>query len=95
MGRYSTISVEVEVGDVLDNLSDQDLLDELKSRSVTIKSEAKDRDHLLDVYHHLNVGEYVDATIALHALLFPKFKSPEDCLAKFKAYRAATQEPTP
>lgn len=81
--RY--ISVEVDVFDVIDAISDGDLIKALDSRKINTQAPLEKRDDILDAYNAIMRGEPNEAALILHAVLFPRFKSPDDALAKLVA----------
>jgi hypothetical protein len=86
--RYSVrlnVDAEIEIYEVMREFTDEELLNELERRNK--KPTPQSRDALLEAYECLIRKDAEEATLILHSLVFPKFKSVADAflaLAKVK-----------
>lgn len=88
MATRRTGYVQIEVSEILNEIDDDDLLDEVASRKLTLAGgEAYDQDLVREAYNELRVGRAKEAAAILDRLLNPKWKSTADCAAEyFKTY---------
>jgi hypothetical protein len=89
---YTTADVEIDVCDVLSEISDDDLLEEIKDRKLEEKAKARAKladplDLLEDVMDFLRRGEAHEALFLLDRILHPKFASVELCEKEFAKLR--------
>lgn len=91
---YLTADVDIDVSEVLHELSDEDLLEEIKERKLEAKAKARvtaaDPFELLDeVLESLQRGDSREALFLLERILHPKFASVEACEKQFAKVRTA------
>jgi ADP-dependent phosphofructokinase/glucokinase len=89
---YTTADVEIDVCDVLSEISDDDLLEEIKERKLEEKAKARAKladpfDLLEDVMDCLRHGDAREALFLLDRILHPKFASVELCEKEFAKLR--------
>jgi hypothetical protein len=83
------VMVDVEVCNVIDEISDDDLLEEVSHRGLKVAPEVDpmiDDAFLNDLYEELRRGRTVEARVMLERFLFPKYRSLE---ASEQAFLAA------
>jgi hypothetical protein len=90
---YTTADVEIDVCDVLSEISDDDLLEEIKDRKLEEKAKARAKladptDLLEDVLDYLRRGDAGEAILLLDRILHPKFASLTLCEKEFAKLRA-------
>lgn len=85
MSRYKSIHITVDASDVLDKMSDEELLDELKLRKATASLDLEDASQRLieSAHEAIIAGDYSLAQLRLEQFLFPKFKTFEECIAQY------------
>jgi hypothetical protein len=81
MSRSSYVSVYV--GDIIDELDDDDLLEEVAARKLSLpgKNEPTDLDMVREAYDELQRGRPLEARSILDRLLNPKWRTPKACEA--------------
>lgn len=72
------MDVDVPIDDVLDEMSDDELLSELESRNKKPAPTYAQKD-LVEIYECLLRKDFEEAIIIIHSLVYPKFKSVSDC----------------
>lgn len=88
-------SVDINVADVLEELTDETLIDEMTRRKIeqqTAASQASVDEALPDILEMLRRGEVAEAELTLERLIFPKFKTLELCESEFKKVRNVTPD---
>ncbi len=82
-GQKVTVDVDIDVDDFLDNLTNEDLLAELRSREIqgpALGCEEAEAKRALDC---LRRGDVEEAALILERALFPKFKNLGMCMSQF------------
>lgn len=75
--------VDIDIDEVMEELSDEDLSEELNRRqSKKAGSAMAGRNDLKDAYDALLRNDKEEAVLILHALLFPRFPSPAAAFAE-------------
>lgn len=82
------ISVEVDVDDVIDQLTDNQLLEEVASRGVRNKGEPDARAVVSRALAMIRSGRITDGVTMLEREFFPTWKSKADCEAAYSAAMA-------
>ncbi len=87
--------VDVDVWEVLSELSDDDILEEVKSRKLEAKISKsheflidQEKDLLDEVFDHLRRGNNAEAILTLERITRPKFSSVALCVAELEKLRA-------
>lgn len=84
-------SVDVDVSEVMEQLSDETLIEELKTRgaekAAKVAQETQE-DGLEGLLEMLQRGQYDDAILALERMIHPKFHSLEACMREFTLAKA-------
>lgn len=80
-----TVTVDVDVD--LDEFETDDLIEEVKSRGKG--GELPERTELEDIHRWLSHGRVADAISALERLIWPKWRTVEQCEADFEKRRTA------
>ena len=75
-----SISVDVEIGDVLDEISDGAILEEMESRSLA-RSENYDRDYAMRAFEALRMRRYAEAEALLDRALWPHPATTKEALS--------------
>ena len=84
MARRRSGYVQIDVSEILCELDDDDLLDEIASRKLTLAGgEAYDQDLVREAYHELRGGRPFEAMVILDRLLNPKWKTVTGCAAEY------------
>lgn len=90
MSRTVSVYVDIDVGDVLDEISDEQLVAALEARNIDAAKAAVDKIDLSfqplveEALGYLKAGRADDAMLTLERALYPKWKSPEDVLSLMK-----------
>lgn len=71
--------IEIDVTDLLDQVEDDDLLEEIKSRGIDAGIEHDGMDMAREAYNELLRGRSHEAMSILDRLLNPKWKSRDAC----------------
>lgn len=77
--RRFYIDVPVEISDVVGELSTEELIEELKSRGKKPQTMDGFEDGLKEVREAIRDKRFDDAEAALDRIIWPKFRSIEDC----------------
>lgn len=86
MSRSRQVSVYVDVD--LGEFDTNDLVEEIRARG----SPRSDGDQIIEeAYRALMNGKTTEAICGLERYLFPKWRSPLDCLAEYKRVKAADE----
>jgi hypothetical protein len=82
VSRRGTVSVyvDVDVDGIIEDISDEDLIAELKSRKVTIPQERAIIDLAEEALTWLRCGNAAEAQLVLERTLFPEWSTPMACL---------------
>lgn len=83
MGKYRSGTIEIDVADVLDEISDDDLLDEVHTRKLSTSGEPTDREIMEEAHAALMRGKAAEARTILERILFPKWSSSRECEANY------------
>lgn len=85
---YLTVDADVEIypDEVLDQLSDDDLLEEIKKRNLSAKAKHIEplQDFAEEILSALRSRDYEEAELLLERILHPKFSTIALCEAEFK-----------
>ena len=84
MGR--TVTVEIDVEDVVDAMSDAEVLREYTRRGLNKKDEPGGRETVTRAINMINLGRVTDGVTLLEREFLPRWKDKADCEA---AYRIA------
>jgi hypothetical protein len=83
MARHRSGSIRVQVWEVIDQIDDEDLLHEVKTRKLILPSntinEPTDMELVQEAYEELLRGRGAEARSILHALIYPKWKNVRAC----------------
>lgn len=87
MRRYVNINcdADVRVEDVLEQLSDDDLLEAFKARQKEVPPEPPDL--ITEAYQALLDGDSAEALLLLERYIFPRWSSSEACAEAYKQAR--------
>lgn len=85
--------VRIDVGEIIDEIDDGDLVDEVKRRKLAIDTDAPTMEMVQEAYEELRRGRPAEALSILDRLVLPKWKTSD---AAKKAYddmfRSATRQ---
>jgi hypothetical protein len=82
--RFPSITVDVDVGDVLGQLDDEDILEEVAVRELTVTSALGcDKSDAEQALYWLQRGDAAEAALVLERALYPKFRDVGACMALF------------
>ena len=78
-------AIEIDISDYLDELTDEELRDELRRRGEP--SPGSDWDLVGEAYRELLRGDTAEAAVLLERVLFPKWHSLTECLGDLHNHR--------
>lgn len=81
-----TVTVEVDIEDVVDAMSDAEVLREYTRRGLNKKDEPGARETVMRAINMINIGRVADGVTLLEREFLPRWKDKADCEA---AYRVA------
>ena len=83
---YVTVDVTVDIADVIEDISDFDLLEECRSRKLSVGDvgEAVDMDIVKEAYSALLRGHPAEAKSILDRIVFPKWRNTEAAQLQLK-----------
>ncbi len=86
MSRRRRGYITIDICDHIDEIDDDILLDEVKSRKLSTSEdgEGTDLDIVREAHEELKRGRSATALSILDRLLFPKWKSPQACEEQYK-----------
>ena len=84
--RTATVEVDVDIDDVLDAMSDKDIVAEFDSRGLSRKDEPDARAIVTRAINMIRTGRVIDGVTELEREFFPAWKDKANCE---EAYRTA------
>lgn len=89
------VDVDIPLYEILESLSDEDLIEEIKERELSFKkanvNSVEARDEVLrDIWERLRDGEAGAALLIAERFLFPKYPSVAACEERLKELRGAS-----
>lgn len=82
-GQKVTVDVDIDVDDFLDNLTNDDLLAELRSRDIQGPALGCDESEAQRALECLRKGDVEEAALILERAIYPKFKNLGSCMSLF------------
>lgn len=80
MARHRRGYVQIDINDVMDEIEDDVLLEEVRSRGlIGNDGESSDIEIVREAYEALGRGRRVEARSILERLLYPKWRSKSSC----------------
>jgi hypothetical protein len=94
MGRYRSGIIRIDVSDVIEEIEDDDLVDELWRRRLTMghSGHSIDLEIVLEAHDALVRGRPVEARRILECLLLPKWKNVAECEASYDLWKRNSEE---
>ena len=88
--RYRRGYITIDVDEVLEEATDEDILEEVKLRnlSLSVEREATDRDLVEEAYVALQRGNILEARSILDRILFPKWGTKKECEEQYVAFKS-------
>lgn len=90
MARHRSGTIEIDVCDLLDELTDDQILDEVKSREIGDGLKREIRRDLEDIECALMAHRPSEALAIVDRLLHPKWRESAECLRQYQRSRTMT-----